>query len=97
MSSMHALTGVALAALVAAGCDSTTPAANTGPIALTTGTPEYQMRQQQLQNYRSGGNTGTGSFGGSVGGLRTDGTIERSGAGAPATQNVPAPRRPGVY
>lgn len=80
-----------------AGCDSMAPATNTGPIALTPGTPEYQLRQQQLQNVRSGGNAGTGSFVGSVGGLRTDGTIERPGAGAPATQDVPAPRRPGVY
>jgi hypothetical protein len=112
--SMHTLGGIALATLLV-GCNSATPAKNTGPIALTPGTVEYDLRQQQLQNIRSGANTGTqnptvtgvnpsvggierattggtGSTGGSVGGLRTDGTIERPGAGAPATQSVPAPR-----
>jgi hypothetical protein len=113
--SMHMLGGIALVTLLVAGCGSTTPASNTGPISLTPGTVEYQMRQQQLQNIRSGANAGTqnptvtgvnpsvggierattggtGSAGGNVGGLRTDGTIERPGAGAPATQSVPAPR-----
>ena len=113
------LGGIALIGLLVAGCDSVTPASNTGPIALTPGTVEYQLRQQQLQNARSGANPGiqnpavtnvspsvggieraepggTGSTGGNVGGLRTDGTIVRPGAGAPSSQTmVPAnPRRP---
>ena len=110
------LGGIALVSILAAGCSSLTPAQNTGPIALTPGTVEYQLRQQQLQNAQSGVNAGTqnptvtnvnpsvggierattggaGSAGGNVGGLRTDGTIERPGAGAPSTQSVPAPRR----
>ncbi len=110
------LGGVALMAALIAGCTSVTPAQNTGPIALTPGTVEYQLRQQQLQNAQSGVNTGmqnpvvtnvnpgaggieraavggAGSSGGNVGGLRTDGTVERPGAGAPATQSVPTQRR----
>ena len=116
MPFMRTLGGAALVAILAAGCNSVTPAQSTGPIALTPGTVEYQLRQQQLQNIRSGANAGTqnptvtdvnpnvggieraatggaGSAGGNVGGLRTDGTIERPGAGAPSTQSVPAPRR----
>ena len=116
MPFMRTLGGVALVSILAAGCNSVTPAQNTGPVALTPGTVEYQLRQQQLQNMRSGVNAGTqnsavtainpsvggieraetggvGSTGGNVGGLRTDGTIERPGAGAPSTQSVPTPRR----
>lgn len=116
MPSMRFLGGIALVSLLVVGCDSVTPAKNTGPIALTPGTVEYQLRQQQLQNAQSGVNAGTqnptvtgvnpsvggierattggaGSTGGNVGGMRTDGTIERPGAGAPSTQSVPAPRR----
>lgn len=116
MPFMRTLGGLALVSILASGCGSLTPAQTTGPIALTPGTVEYQMRQQQLQNIQSGTNTGTqnptvtgvnpsvggierattggvGSTGGNVGGLRTDGTIERPGAGAPSTQSVPTPRR----
>src|SRR3954447_26701589 len=115
MPPAQTLVSIALASLLVIGCNAT-PDKTTGPISLTPGTTEYQMRQQQLQNIRSGANAGTqnpmvtgvnpsvggieraptggiGSAGGSVGGLRTDGTIERSGAGAPSTQSVPAPRR----
>jgi hypothetical protein len=119
MPSKCSLGGIALVSLFVAGCDSVTPAKNTGPVALTPGTVEYQLRQQQLQNARSGANPGiqnpavtgvnpsvsgieragpggAGSTGGTVGGLRTDGTVDRPGAGAPASQTmVPAnPRRP---
>ena len=108
--------GLALAVLFLAGCE---PAKTTTPIALTPGTVEYQLRQQQLQNMQSdtgrgmqnpavtgvspsvGGIErapagGTGGAGGNLGGIRTDGTIQRPGAGAPSTQSmVPAnPRRP---
>ena len=117
MSPAQTLGSIALASLLVVGCNSVTPDKTTGPIALTPGTTEYQMRQQQLQNVRSGANTGTqnapvtainpsvggieraptgvgtGSTGGNVGGIRTDGTIERPGAGAPSTQSVAAPRR----
>ena len=118
MSPAQTLVSIALASLLVIGCNAT-PDKTTGPISLTPGTTEYQMRQQQLQNVRSGANSGTqnapvtainpsvggieraptggsgtGSTGGNVGGLRTDGTIERPGAGAPSTQSVPAPRRP---
>jgi hypothetical protein len=114
----RSLQGITLVSLLVAGCDSVTPASSTGPIALTPGTVEYQLRQQQLQNARSGANPGiqnpavtnvnpsvdgieraetggTGSTGGAIGGMRSDGTVVRPG-GAPATQTtVPAnPRRP---
>lgn len=116
MQFIRRLGGVALMSALVAGCSSVTPAQNTGPVALTPGTVEYQLRQQQLQNAQSGVNTGmqnpvvtnvnpgaggieratvggAGSSGGNLGGLRTDGTVERPGAGAPATQSVPTPRR----
>ena len=113
------LGGIALVSLLVAGFDSVTPARSTGPVALTPGTVEYQLRQQQLQNVQSdpgramqnpavtgvnpnvGGierapTGGAGGAGGAVGGLRTDGTIQRPGSGPPQSQSmVPAnPRRP---
>ena len=108
--------GLALVALLVAGCE---PARPTTPISLTPGTVEYQLRQQQLQNMQSDTSRGmqnpavtdvnpgaagieraqtggTGGAGGAIGGMRTDGTVQRPGAGAPSSQTmVPAnPRRP---
>jgi hypothetical protein len=48
MSFTRTLGGLALVTLLMAGCEATPPAAS--PIALTPGTVEYQLRQQQLQN-----------------------------------------------
>jgi hypothetical protein len=47
---MRNLGGVALIALLLAGCQ---PSQQTSPISLTPGTVEYQLRQQQLQNVQS--------------------------------------------
>ena len=113
------LTALALVALMIAGCE---PAKQTTPIALTPGTAEYDMRQQQLRNVQSdtsrgmqnpgvtsinpsaGGieraqTGGSGGAGSNLGGIRTDGTIQRQGSGAPPTQSmVPTnPRRPSPY
>jgi hypothetical protein len=44
-----------LGVLLLAACE---PTRQTGPISLTPGTPEYQLRQLQLQNAQSGANPG---------------------------------------
>ena len=51
MSFTRTLGGLALVTMLIAGCEATPPAAS--PIALTPGTVEYQLRQQQLQNVQS--------------------------------------------
>jgi hypothetical protein len=56
MLSTRRLGGLALVSLIVAGCEPA-PRQNT-PISLTPGTVEYQLRQQQLQNARSGVNPG---------------------------------------
>ena len=116
MSVIRHFGSLAVAALLLAGCE---PAKPTTPIALTPGTVEYQLRQQQLQNVQSDPSRGmqnpgvtgvnpsvggierapaggSGGAGSTLGGIRTDGTIQRPGSGAPSTQTmVPAnPRRP---
>ena len=82
MLSMRTLGGIALTTFLLAGCQADTSRGTT-PIALTPGTPEYDMRQQQLRAIQSGANPGaqnpvvTGASPG-VGG------IERApGVGAP--------------
>ena len=116
MSFIRISTSLVTVAIAVAACE---PARTTTPIALTPGTAEYQLRQQQLQNMQGtpgraiqnpmvtgvnpnvGGierasTGGTGTSGGALGGIRTDGSIQRPGAGAPATQMmVPeSPRSP---
>ncbi|MFC7478704.1 hypothetical protein ACFQS7_30620 [Dankookia sp. GCM10030260] len=113
------LGGLALVAILVAGCE---PAKQTTPIALTPGTVEYDMRQQQLRNVQSDTSRGmqnpavtgvnpsvsgieraetggSGGAGSNLGGIRTDGTIQRQGSGAPSTQSmVPTnPRRPAPF
>src|SRR3954466_14655288 len=57
MLAMRTLGGIALSPFLLAGCEADT-SRSTSPIALTPGTPEYDMRQQQLRAIQSGTNTG---------------------------------------
>ena len=57
MLSMRTLGGIALTTVLLAGCQADTSRGTT-PIALTPGTPEYDMRQQQLRGIQSGANPG---------------------------------------
>ena len=57
MLSMRTLGGITLTTFLLAGCQADTSRSTT-PIALTPGTPEYDMRQQQLRGIQSGANPG---------------------------------------
>ena len=88
---MRILGGIALTTFLLAGCQADTSRSTT-PISLTPGTPEYDLRQQQLRGMRSGANPGmqnpvvTGASPG-VGGIeRAPGTgTGGAGAGAPVS------------
>ena len=56
MPGIRRLGGIALGALLLAGCEPAPPP--TSPVSLSPGTVEYQLRQLQLQNARSGVNPG---------------------------------------
>src|SRR5215212_4229775 len=57
MLPMRTLGGIALTTFLLAGCQPDTSRSTT-PIALTPGTPEYDMRQQQLRGLQTGANPG---------------------------------------
>jgi hypothetical protein len=95
--------GLALGVLLLAGCQSATP--QQSPIALTPGTVEYQLRQQQLQNVQQGANPGMQNpvaTGRSVEGIVRDQSTATRGnvtAGAPVAVNpgtTGIERAPGV-
>jgi hypothetical protein len=88
MAATRTLSTLALVTLAIAACQ---PAPPSGPIALTPGTTEYQLRQQQLQNARSGANPGVQNpvaTGVTVEGIQRQGTGTGStAAGAPVAVN----------
>ena len=94
MPSMRTLGSIALTTFILAGCQADTSRSTT-PIALTPGTPEYDMRQQQLRGVQSGANPGMQNPG--VTGRSSLDQMERqpqtSGTGSVAAPIVPGTGR----
>ena len=92
MLPMRILGGIVLATVLLAGCQADTSRSTT-PIALTPGTPEYDMRQQQLRGIQSGANPGMQNPG-VTGRSSLDEMQRRPQSGG--TGNVAAPIVPGT-